>query len=58
MVFPKLLGVLLKFQIHYPDCHVKTLLRDNAKKFKSQYFEDFYVASYISFTYWLPYEHS
>ena len=58
MVFPKLLAMLLKFQTHYPDCHVKTLRMDNAKEFRSQQFEDYCVASGISLTYSVPYEHS
>ena len=58
MVFPKLLAMLLKFQIHSPDCAVKTPRMDNAKGFRSQQFEDYCVASGIDLTYSVPYEHS
>ena len=58
MAFPKLLAMILKIRVHYPDANIKTLHIDNAGEFKSQTFEDYYVASGITLTYSIPYEHS
>ena len=58
MVFPKLLAMILKIRAHYPDANIKTLRIDNAIEFKSQTFEDYCVASGITLTYSIPYEHS
>ena len=58
MAFPKLLAMILKIRAHYPDANIKTLRMDNAGKFRSQTFEDYCVASGITLTYVVPYEHS
>ena len=58
IVFSKLLAMLIKFRMHYPDYPVKTLRMDNAGEFKSQHFEDYCMATGIELTYFVPYEHS
>ena len=58
MAFPKLLAMILKIRAHYPNANIKTLCMDNAGEFKSQTFEDYCVASGITLTYAVPYEHS
>jgi hypothetical protein len=58
MVFSKILAMLIKFRTHYPDFPIQTLRMDNAKKFRSQQFKDYCVASGITLTYAVPYEHS
>jgi hypothetical protein len=58
IVFAKLLAMLIKFRTHNPDFPVKTLRMDNAAEFKSQHFEDYYLATGIELTYFVPYEHS
>ena len=58
MAFPKLLAMILKIRAHYPDANIKTLRMDNAREFRSQTFEDYCVASGITLTYAVPYEHS
>ena len=45
IVFAKLLAMIIKFKTHYLDFLVKVLKMDNAAKFKSQDFEDYYVAN-------------
>lgn len=57
MVFPKLLAMIIKFRNHYPNNNIKTLRVDNAQEFRSHAFEDYCVASGISLTYSVPYEH-
>jgi hypothetical protein len=58
MVFSKILAMLIKFRTHYPDSPIQTLRMDNAKEFRSQQFEDYCVASGITLTYAVPYEHA
>ena len=58
IAFAKILAMLLKFRTHYPDNPIKTLLMDNAKEFRSKKFEDYWVATGISLTYAVPYEHA
>ena len=58
IVFAKVLAMLIKFKTHHPDFLVKTLRMDNAKEFRSQHFEDYYLATRINLTYLVPYEHS
>ena len=58
IVFAKVLAMLIKFKIHHPDFPVKTLRMDNAKEFRSQYFEDRCLATGIDLTYSIPYKHS
>ena len=50
IVFAKLLAMIIKFKIHYPDFPVKVLRMDNAIEFKSQHFEDYCVATGIELT--------
>jgi hypothetical protein len=58
MVFSKILAILIKFRTHYPDSPIQTLRMDNAKEFRAQQFEDYCVASGITLTYAVPYEHA
>ena len=58
IVFAKGLAMLIKFITHHPDFLVKTLRMDNAKEFRSQYFEDYCLATRIDLTYSVSYEHS
>ena len=58
MVFPKLLAILIKYRNHFPKFPIKYLRMDNALEFRSYAFEDYCVASGISLTYLVPYEHS
>ena len=58
IAFVKVLAMLIKFRIHHPDFLMKTLRMDNAKEFRSQHFEDYYLAITIDLIYSVPYEHS
>ena len=58
LIFPKILAILLRFCTHYPNQPVRSLQINNAKEFRSHHFEDFCVASGITLTYSVPYEHS
>ena len=49
--------MLLCFHTHFLDQLVRSLRVDNAKEFRSHHFEDFFVASGITLTYSVPYEH-
>jgi hypothetical protein len=57
MVIPKLLAMLLKFWPYFSDCPIKSLRMDNAKEFRSSQFKDYCLASSISLTYLIAYEH-
>ena len=57
MVFPKLLGILIRYRHHFPEFPIKHLRMDNAQEFRSHTFEDYCVASGINLTYLVPYEH-
>jgi hypothetical protein len=58
MVFPKLLGILIRYRNHFPDHPVKYLRIYNAQEFCSHAFEDYCVAMGITLTYSIPYEHT
>ena len=58
IVFAKVLAMLIKFKTHHLDFLVKILRMDNAKKFRSQHFEDYCLVTSIELTYSVPYEHS
>ena len=57
IVFAKLLAMIIKFKTHFRDFPVKVLRMDNTAEFKSQHFEDYYMAIGIKLTYLVPYEH-
>ena len=57
LIFPKILAMLLRFWTHFPDQPVRNLRVDNAKEFRSHHFKDYCVASGITLTYSVPYEH-
>ena len=58
MVFPRLLGILIRSRNHFPDFSVKYLRMDNAQEFRSHTFEDYCVSTGITLTYSMSYEHS
>jgi transposase InsO family protein len=58
VAFAKLLAMFIKFRTHSPDFPVKTLRMDNTGEFRSQHFEDYYLATGIELIYSVPYEHS
>ena len=58
IVFAKVLAILIKFRTHHLDFSVKILWMENAKEFKSQYFEDYCLATGIELTLSVSYEHS
>ena len=58
MVFPRLLGILIRYRNHFPDFPIKYMRMDNAQEFRSHTFEDCCVATGITLTYLVPYEHS
>ena len=57
LVFPRLLAILLLYRNHFPDNPIKYLRMDNAQEFRSHAFDDYCVATGISLTYSVPYEH-
>ena len=58
IVFAKVIAMLIKFRTHHLNFCVKRLRMDNAKEFRSQHFEDYYMATGIDLTYLVPYKHS
>ena len=58
LAFSKIMASLIRFRTHFPENPVKTLRMDNAKEFRSQKFEDYCVATGISLSYAVPYEHA
>ena len=58
IAFAKILASLIRFRTHFPDHPIKTLRMDNAKEFRSQKFEDYCVATGMSLSYAVPYEHA
>jgi hypothetical protein len=58
MLFPKLLAILIRYWNHFPDFPIKYLRMNNAQEFCSHAFKDYCVATGITLTYFVPYEHS
>lgn len=58
LAFPKFLAILIRYRTHFPYYPIKYLQMDNAMESRSHTFEDYYVATRITLTYFVPYVHS
>jgi hypothetical protein len=58
MVFPKLLAIRIRYRNHFSDFPIQYLGMDNALEFRFHVFEDYCVATCITLTYSVLYEHS
>lgn len=57
LAFPKLLAILIRYKNQFPYHPNKYLQMDNAMEFRSHTLEDYCIATGITLTYCVPYEH-